>query len=68
MKANDEVERIDDHEGDVEERPEILRVDVPAVLKHRSKFIENPASSIYREADLVAGELRMISVHHTDAI
>ncbi len=38
------------------------------VLKHRGKFIENPASSIYREADFVAGELRMISVHHTDAI
>ena len=52
MHAHHEIDDVDDHEHGVEERPQVLAVDLPAMLEHASDLVERPAGRVDVEHEL----------------
>ena len=67
VEADGEVEGVDEDEGDVEEGPEILRVDLPAVFEDGGEFIQDPAHGVDHETCFFYRESRVIAFNHAEA-
>jgi len=58
--ADEGVDAEDEDEGDVEEAPEVLGVDLPAVLDDGGELLEDPAGGEDGEGGLVDGDVGLV--------
>lgn len=64
MNADDKIGYIYHREGNVEERPKILRVDVPAMFEDGGKLVQTPSSGVDDEHDFPTCKLAIVAVDH----
>lgn len=64
MNADDKIDDVDKHEGDIEKGPEILRMHVPTVLENGSKFVQAPAGAVDDEGNFPPSESAVVASGH----